>query len=402
MKSYVFLIAKIILLSMPLGCGTNSLPETPKPPGEKPENLPKTPPFCAQKSQSEIYNCLKDQIASHKPEPLSYIDLLSLINESLITKEEAIKLIIYGYNEAGFGNPLLFLKASESVAPKEYSLNFLWIHKNLLSEPGHIMGSDDQQLNKHVISPLKDWQSKQPEAYINFWFDGHLVNSTHVQKTRDLLQTSGLDLKQIRLRDIRDIPSVNQESRLFDTDIPIYFRVDLAKALIADHVLRNDKLPFVVNADSNVVAIVRSQLFDYPTLMALKNIGYSFGTADMAEQENSFIMLHNSPTIKTLERHTNMLDQAVSKAKMKNYKIDPQDAFSEYRNFKKEMRVLFRNKTGKTWPSQDIQENGKPMIFPKSQFGIGGYSEKDVEFLRKALMNASQQKDALVWPEENK
>jgi hypothetical protein len=394
MKSYLFSIAKIIALFIPLSCSNNSLPTT-----QIPQiNRPKTKPFCAKKLPSEIINCLKNQISSHKPEPISYIDFLTIIDEGLMTEDEAIALIKYGY-EQEVGNPILFLRAKELVAPKQYSLNFLWIHKNPISESGHLMGSDEQQLNRHVINPLKDWQSKQPDAYINFWYDGLLLDSSHIEETKKRLQHSNLDLKMIRFRDIRDINYVTQNTQLFTTTTPIYFRVDLAKAVIADYVLRIDKLPFVINIDSDIVAVARDQLFDYPTLTALNNIGYAFGTATTAEEENSFIMLHNSTNINILDAHkTHVIDSAALKAKLKGYtNIDPQDVFSEYNNFRKQMRLAYRNKTGKAWSSQHIQKSGKFMIFPKSQFAFtGGYDEEQIILLRKALINPTDQNRALL------
>lgn len=356
-------------------------------------------PYCAQKPKAEIISCLKAQIETHKPEILSYSDLLSILKEDLLTERQAQELIKYGYTSE-VGNPILFLKAQKAIAPAQYSLNFLWIHKNRISEPGHLMGSNDQQLEKQVVSPLKDWQAKQPEANINFWYDGLLIDAKNVAQTEQHLQKNGLDLKNIRFRNIRDIPYVKENASLFAEAVPVYFRVDMAKAVTGDHLLRNEKNSFVVNIDSDIVAIVRTQLFDYPTLLALEKIGYAFGTAGTAEEENSFIMLHNSAETNTLEIHKKLvIDAADNEAQRLGFtKVPQQLVFDQYRNFRAKMRHAFREKTGKSWPSQKIQSTGKFMIFPASQFGVsGGYSEQQMMLLKKALLPASSQDEALMW-----
>ena len=325
--------------------------------------------------------------------------MLSIIKDGLITKEQAHELIKYGYH-ADVGNPILFLRAQNIVNPDQYSLNFLWIHKNRISVPGHLMGSDDQKFEKQVNNPLKDWQSKQPEANINFWYDGQLVNDSHVTKTVELLQKNGLNLKNIRFRDIRDIPYVQKNNQLFAEEVPVYYRVDLAKAVTADHVLRNDKVPFAINIDSDIVAIVRDQLFDYPTLLALEKIGYAFGTAGSAEEENSFIMLYNNPKINTLENHKNLvIDASADEAQRLGFaKVSQQKVFDQYRNFRAKMKLEFRDKEGKTWVSQKIQSTGKFMIFPPSQFGVtGGYSDEQIKLMKGALLPALSQDKALMW-----
>jgi hypothetical protein len=353
---------------------------------------------CAQRPNDERITLLQDQILSHQPEPLSYKDLLRLISEGSLSKEDAIDLIKYGYGSE-VGNPLLFLRSFQEVSDEQYSLNFLWIHKESVQERGHLMGSDEIEFRKQIVYPLKDWQSKQPTSAINVWYDGHLVPGENVTVTKEHLRNSGLDLANISLRDINDIPYVQQNQQLFATNIAIYFRVDLAKAVIADYVLRNDKLLYVVTIDGDVVAVVKSQLFDCPTLKALHEVGYAFGTAGDAIEENSFIMLYNGAQLNTLDIHkTTVIDAAASEAKKRHYKyVLDQDVFDKYTTFKTKMRVQYRNRTDGTWWAQDILVLGKFMIFPRSRFSFTrGYDELQIQKMRKALLDAPEQSKALL------
>lgn len=398
---------QIVLLLAPFGCSNPELPPvshehpptTPPSIIPPPGNKPKSKLYCAREQANEIITCLKKQIATHKPEPLMYKDLISMLEEQYVTEQEAIDLVKYGYDEM-IGNPILFLRAREEIKANQYSINLLWIHKDSLNTPGHLMGSNDPLFTRHVINPLKDWQSKQPDANLNFWYDGNAVKATNIAETEKLLKSSGLDLKTIRLKDIRTIPYVAVNPDLFDRKLPVYFRVDLAKAVIADYVLREQGLPFVVNADSDIAAVVRSQLFDDPTLVALKSIGYSFGTARMAEEENSFIILHNSNDLATLKVHRDVvIDVPAQKTRSKSYsdKEQEQAIFLQYSTFKRDMSKAFRNKTGKGWATQNIQKTGKFMIFPKSQFGFASaYTDDEIQSLKPALISATEQAKAFI------
>lgn len=342
---------------------------------------------CKDFKGEELINCLKGQINTHKPEPLSYLDFNNLLASHRISHEQADELINYAYSE-NILNPILFRQAREKVAPEVYSLNFLWIHKDKLTEKGHLIGRDDEKLNARVLFPLIDWSSKQPEANINFWYDGYMVDHENVENTKKLISINlQLKGKKIRFMNIRDIPFVKTNSDLFSPKIPIFFRVDLAKAVIADFVMRVEGLSFVVNIDNDIAAITRAQLFDEPTLYALKNIGYSFGSTPGAEEENSFIILHSANDLNTINIHYNAIIEKAKKIAEENPFLSQQDVFSFYKTFKSLMRIQFRDRNqGQTWASKNIQVVGKPMIIPKSQFGIlGGYEEEIIRLLKNAL-----------------
>ena len=321
------------------------------------------------------------------PEPLSYCQFLQMQSDNIISRKQGDDLIDHAYAEAA---PILFRKAEESVSPSMYSLNFLWIHKAKLSEGGHLMGADENAFMRRVLDPLVDWQTKQPEAVINFWYDSTMIGETTIEETlRALRERRPIDESRIRFRDIRSIPFVGENPGLFKEDVPVYFRVDLAKAITADYVLRQDGLAYVVNIDNDIVAVVREQLFDQQTFAALQGVGYTFGSAGGAEEENSFIVLHNDDTLNTLETHRiYVIDAAKKTFELNGGRASSQDVFAKYPDFKTVMRKKFEQRTGKRWLDQHIQVWGKPMIFPGSQFGVvGGYKEDMLRLLRTALCN---------------
>jgi hypothetical protein len=42
-------------------------------------------------------------------------------------------------------------------------------------------------LTKKVINPILDWRTKQPDAYINFWYDEEMVSNEGVINTKKML-----------------------------------------------------------------------------------------------------------------------------------------------------------------------------------------------------------------------
>ncbi len=256
-------------------------------------------------------------------DPLSYCQFVGMRNKGVITQIQADELIDYAY---GHSNPILFRPASENIASSHYALNFLWLSISPIDEKQPLTGSDKARFETHMVAPLMDWQKKQTRAPISYWYDGDMVKDASIQLTKRLLAERGIDTAYLQFRNIRDIAVVKANAELFTPKIPIYFRVDLAKAAIGDHVLKIHKVPYVANIDTDVAAITKEQLFDQRTLKALASHGYIFGAA-FTQEENSFILLHNSSTFDVAEIHKReVLDAsiAVAKDKLREGKpIDP-------------------------------------------------------------------------------
>lgn len=371
----IFYISKLSIYFLCLilaGCRQESArPETSHTtPIKIPESVPGTKTVLIQQLKQRIENF---------NDPLSYCEFLNLQTKGQINQSEANELIDFAY---GNNNPVLFKTAETTIAPGHYSLNFLWLSSTPVSEKDPLTGSDEERFQKNILKPMSDWQSKQPDAYINFWYDGNLVKAGSLNLTMARLQQSGINLTRLRFRNVRDIAAVKSNQELFAENISLYFRVDLAKAVIIDHVLRIDKVPYVATIDTDVVAITLKQLFDQRTLDALNTHGYIFGTAFTLE-ENSFIMLYNNPTIDIVKYHRDDVvnsSLAIAKEKIReNNAIAPQTVYHRYAYFRAAV-----NKERGPWNKK--LGIGKNMIFPPSQFGGGGYSDEQITALKRALV----------------
>lgn len=347
----------------------------------------------------KLFNCLmfvsrNNQLPKEEFSPLSYCDLEKLYNDKNgITKKQRNDIIKESYYA---GNPVLFINSKKIIKDSDYSLNFLWINDKKLENEKHLLGQNEILLKQHVLDPIMDWRYKQPNAYINFWYDGNMVSEEALENTKQILNTK-VSLERIKFRNIRDIPLVQQNSRLYGENNPVYFRVDLSKAIIADYLMNTENITYSVNIDADIVAITKEHLFDKKTIDELEDLGYAFGSAGtrgiFTSQENSFIMLYNDKNLETSKSHTNLV-VSLSIEKAHQYldqnvgeKLPSELVYYKYESFRDEMRYKYYMRN-KILYKPKYNMLGKAMIFPKSIFGSSGYSIEQIKILKKALVTA--------------
>lgn len=356
---------------------------------------------CLLEHNNDLFNCLKHQIETHKiPDkseftPLSHEELNNLKDDHHITDQQYDDLVSIAYNS---GHPLIYKKALQKT--DDYSINLLWIHKQPIAL-GHFMGQDDKLLKDKVITPIFNWVRKQPDAIINFWYDSAMVSHEAIVKTISIIKDqNNQDYDHINFRDIRDIDLVKQHERIYRQDVAVFLRVDLAKALIADYLVKNSKEKFVVVTDNDVVSISQEHLFDHITLSALELKGHIFGKSGGVSFENSFFILTNqgkelfdgkkyldwhyekiiSESIKTIE---SKLDQGLY--------ISPQLIFSVYEHYNKKIyndliMYVITDEKYKSDLANNVRliHNNKPLVFPESQFS-GGFKTYSLNLYNKLV-----------------
>jgi hypothetical protein len=94
-------------------------------------------------------------------EPISYCQFMDLQIKNQINQQQADQLVDFAY---AHDNPVLFRTAAKIIASERYSLNFVWLSPSMVEEQYPITGNDEERLQKNILRPLSDWQSKQPEA----------------------------------------------------------------------------------------------------------------------------------------------------------------------------------------------------------------------------------------------
>lgn len=359
---------------------------------------------CAPEAEPAMYmfddnpTCLQDleclkkhlrfpKIADGTDKVLSYRSFQELRRQGKLSNDMAEALL----DEATKGDDMersaiLFRKPEKLVPEKDYSINLFWIHKDKLpSASGHLFGTDDNKLREYVLKPLCDWRQKQPNATINFWYDSATQGGPQQMKETQRILNDDLHLN-VNLRDVRTIPFVRDHPEMMAVSLPVYYRVDLAKALILDNVIVHDKKLYAVVSDADVVAYVKDQLFDKYTVDYLDEFGYMFGSCLQhggAEQENSFMIMKNDRrsgpiqtkmykeprAMNTVDRHRKwIIDEARQKfgTLTGDIKLDQEKVFGLYLNFKGVLKHI-RN----TLHPQNMRKtDGKVMGLPSSRFSL--------------------------------
>lgn len=185
------------------------------------------------------------------------------------------------------------------VDPKslQYCINFLWLNDKKNSQGEYVCDNID-----YVLAQLKKWQIENPEAEINFWYDGDYSNEKAVQNTLRLLKENSIHPDQpIKLRNIREIPLIQQNKALFAHDIPIYFRIDILKLILCLHTMLTENMDSAIFTDFSIADKVektlnKSQLFNPDNLKNLYRFGMLIGF-DGEKIENQFMQMINTPEL---------------------------------------------------------------------------------------------------------
>jgi hypothetical protein len=128
---------------------------------------------------------------------------------------------------------------------EEYSINLMWINRTLIKEQTYINNANNsEELKEKLLRPALEWKKANPDADVNIWYDSKYTTHKALERTIDVLISNCMEYSNIAInfRDVREIPIVMDNSDAFSHQLPIYFRVDLLKAIIVvDEIERGKK-----------------------------------------------------------------------------------------------------------------------------------------------------------------
>ncbi len=191
-------------------------------------------------------------------------------------------------------------KQSKIDYPQQYSINLMWINRQLQKDQRYVYpsGGDD---GKKFLNTIVAWAQKNPTSIIHIWFDSSTTTQEAVKNTQEAFNREaakfGKDVAKLELRDIRDLTVVRNNQDVFSSDIPVYLRADLLRAVLAEEILQQDKHFYFVYADFDVKPLSKTELFDTKTLENLKK--YHFVMA----HENNTLGFENSFQIFTYDEN---------------------------------------------------------------------------------------------------
>jgi hypothetical protein len=193
-------------------------------------------------------------------------------------------------------------KTIEQAQRLNYSINLMWINRDFDKDQRFIHPSKDEAtLNKNFLDIVFAWARLHTDAVVNIWFDGAFISPEAIRNTsaalaQRLLRSKETPTATILLRDIRTLHKVIKYPNVFSNKIPVYFRVDLARMIIALELLSTSPKPtYFVYADLDMKPLIPEKLFDLDTMQKLKEYGFIMSAFDgpFANFENGFQIISN-------------------------------------------------------------------------------------------------------------
>lgn len=210
--------------------------------------------------------------------------------------------------------------ATNSSNSSNLSINLVFINPEPLpTNSAYLFGTGEEpeqqrdNFTARLIGPAIQWAIKNPEAKVNIWYDGHMVdNATVIENCCQLLGDEfnkehgkfAEELKQpqaqganISFRNIREIDLVNSFESVFAADRPVYWRADMARAMVQSWVIRRDRAKIAVYADLDIAPFAVAQKLVGPgkQIVDIDSEVFRMVKADPEKEqkgyENSFLML---------------------------------------------------------------------------------------------------------------
>lgn len=281
----------------------------------------------------DTYHSLTVEVARGTKPGITFKDRFSLL--SIDQKQ---KLYNYAFI---YENPFVMEPADIPVTADQYSINLMWINKNKVNPRQRFLFGDgasvqEQESDFHdrFIRPVSKWAKKHAGSRINIWVDGAMASKDVIERSKTLLKENlkGTDHGDIEFRDVRSIDIVSANPDVFSEEMPIYFRVDLLRAIAADYVLRKKETKFFVYGDIDMKPISGKKIFDKRTVNFLNDVGFVMAKEVGTKEgfENGFQIL-NGDNAQFIDSHRKVLiDLSIEMALECPDAINQQQIFRAY------------------------------------------------------------------------
>ena len=135
----------------------------------------------------------------------------------------------------------------------KYSINMLWLNEELI-EQRYIIGNDQDELIKRILEPGILWAVFNPDAQINIWYDSKAVTEKAKKNTEQVLYKLAQihNCTNIYLRDIREISIVQNNADVFSANTPLYFRIDVLKAIFLVNAIETEHMDAALFTDLEI------------------------------------------------------------------------------------------------------------------------------------------------------
>ncbi len=216
--------------------------------------------------------------------------------------------------------PTPYHEALARPEDRKYTVNLMWLNRKLERNQQFIHpAANEELLREKLLDPVIQWAINTQGGTVNLWFDSFLTPPEAVQRTRliiDQLIEQQAYSAPILLRDIRNLPEVQQNSEVFSAQTPVYFRVDLVRAIIEVNSIRTKETEAAVAADVDMQPLTCDQLFDSETIGNLEKNGIVMARNKRLGFENGFqIVSQNNPNLIEAMQHA-LIDLNIERGKV--------------------------------------------------------------------------------------
>jgi hypothetical protein len=238
-----------------------------------------------------------------------------------------------------YNNPFIHEPADPPITANQYSINLMWINKNKISPDQEFLFGNGATVKEQkadfytrFIQPISNWAIANPGSRINIWVDGEMATKKAIKQSKTALEENlkGTSHGEIQFRDVRSIEVVQSNPDAFSGNIPIYFRVDLLRAIAADYTLKQKETTFFVYGDLDMEPLSAKELFDQRTVNFLNEFGFVMAKGGWLGFENGFQILNgNNPQFMDSHRKV-IINNSIEMAREKPNTIKDQQIYDTY------------------------------------------------------------------------
>lgn len=275
-------------------------------------------------SKLDAYHSLWLKVAEQTKPDASFKAQFSLLT---LSQKKTLYEAAFNYHNVFVSEPL-----ENPVPASHYSVNLMWIDKARNANQERLFPTLARQT--HFCELVERWATLNPQTALTIWVDEEMSTSKAIKNVKEVLNNAlgPQKAQQVHFRNVRSIDLIQKNPEVFSEKMPIYFRVELLRTIVADYVLRQKEVHYFVYTDLDVEPFSNEELFDKRTMHHLEAMGFVMAKGERTvPYENSFFIL-NGKHEQLMKSHREVLiDQSIAMAKRGPRVVLEQQVYFTYR-----------------------------------------------------------------------
>lgn len=173
------------------------------------------------------------------------------------------------------------LERTQEIIGDKISINLMWIDKEFRSNAQLLVPENQLEF---FNSSLDGWLKKTKDSTVlNFWFDSRQTPNEAIHFTKEYIRNKfgEKSTSRVHLRDILSLDTVQFNPEKFLAPLPVYYRADLLRFVVAKELLEKKEATAFIYADLNVQPETEEYIFDPKTIGLLGKYGFVMLRNDM-------------------------------------------------------------------------------------------------------------------------